>query len=98
MNSGKYAEATTTRLALSFGNGSATLTIEDNGKGFDPEQLEGATRHGGLGMYGMHERAALLGGTLTIDTAPGKGTRVTAVVPLSRATATAGSDGHQGGN
>ena len=82
-NSGKYAEASETRLELSFPDGLAQLVVEDNGKGFDPERLSGPSRRGGLGLYGMQERAALLGGTLALDSSPGKGTRVTAVVPLA---------------
>ncbi|HEY8686435.1 MAG TPA: hypothetical protein VIO57_12580, partial [Chloroflexota bacterium] len=40
------------------------------------------TKHGGLGLYGMQERADLLGATLDIVTMPGEGTRVTVSVPL----------------
>jgi signal transduction histidine kinase len=82
-NSGKYAEASHIRLSLSFPDGTARLVIEDNGKGFDPERLAGPSRRGGLGLYGMQERADLLGATFELDSAPGKGTRVTVVAPIS---------------
>jgi signal transduction histidine kinase len=51
--------------------------VEDDGGGFDP-----AAQHDGLGLVGMRERAALAGGRLTIETAPGRGTTVVAEVPL----------------
>lgn len=47
------------------------MTIEDNGRGFDPD-----SSFPGLGLRTMHERAAAAGGSLQIDLAPGAGTRV----------------------
>jgi two-component system, NarL family, sensor histidine kinase DegS len=82
-NSGKHAEATSARLTLAFPHSQAVLTIEDNGTGFDSTAVASPTRHGGLGLFGMQERAALLGATLTLDTRPGKGTCVTVSVPLA---------------
>jgi PAS domain S-box-containing protein len=81
-NSGKHADATGARLSLAFPHSCAVLTIQDNGKGFDSRAVSGPTKHGGLGLYGMQERAALLGATLNLDTMPGKGTCVTVSVPL----------------
>jgi PAS domain S-box-containing protein len=81
-NSGKYAQAASARLTLAFPDSRAILTIADNGKGFDRQLLSGPTKHGGLGLYGMQERADLLGATLDIVTMPGEGTRVTVSVPL----------------
>lgn len=81
-NSGKYADATATRLELSFSGGAAHLVIEDNGKGFDPAAVAGPTRRGGLGLYGMRERATLVGATLALEAAPGRGTRVMVNAPL----------------
>ncbi|HEX8919267.1 MAG TPA: GAF domain-containing protein [Chloroflexota bacterium] len=80
-NVGKYAGASYARVLLSYGNGAIRLEVEDDGKGFDPRTVSRPTRHGGLGLYGMRERAALLNATLDIDSAPGKGTRVTVVIP-----------------
>jgi signal transduction histidine kinase len=82
-NSGKYAEASSVRLALSFPDSSARLVVEDDGRGFDPEKVIGPTKQGGLGLYGMRERADLLGATLTIHSTPGAGTHVMVDVPLS---------------
>ena len=53
------------------------LRIGDDGHGFDLEDLNGA----GFGLTSMGERAAQLGGTLHIDSAPGAGTRIEIVLP-----------------
>lgn len=57
------------------------LEIEDHGHGFDVE----SARQRGFGMIGMIERVRLTGGTLRIDSAPGRGTRVIAELPLAGA-------------
>ena len=57
------------------------LQVEDRGRGFDPEIVMKVTRSNGL--FGMSERASLVGGRLTIDSAPGKGTTITAELPLN---------------
>jgi signal transduction histidine kinase len=54
-------------------NGHTTLTIQDDGIGFD---LHGKQSTGHFGLVGMHERAELAGGKLTVESAPGKGTKV----------------------
>jgi signal transduction histidine kinase len=59
------------------------LQVEDAGVGFNPEAHAGQTTSG---LVGMRERAALLGGDLSVDAAPGAGVRVTAEFPLSPAT------------
>jgi signal transduction histidine kinase len=82
-NSGKYANASRVTLTLAFPNHRVELEIADNGRGFDLDDVRQPSRHGGLGLYGMRERAELLGANLAIESAPGKGTKVTAVVPLS---------------
>ena len=57
------------------------VVIEDDGEGLD---LDRALEAGGLGIIGMRERAEMLGGTLTIESAPGSGTTVYIQVPLAR--------------
>ena len=54
------------------------VTIEDQGKGFDPDTLSRIT----CGLSGMSERARALGGQVEIDSRPGEGTRVRGWVPL----------------
>jgi signal transduction histidine kinase len=56
------------------------VVVEDNGQGCDPQ----ATRPGALGLVGMHERVALVGGRLTVESTPGMGATIAAQVPLPR--------------
>jgi signal transduction histidine kinase len=55
------------------------LVVADQGRGFDPQRID---RHASSGLAGMQERAALLGGSLTIEAGSGGGTRLTAILPL----------------
>jgi len=57
------------------------LLVEDDGKGFNPKDKK--KRRQGMGLIGMNERAALVGGTLEIESAPGEGTTVFVRVPAS---------------
>ncbi|MCX5210154.1 GAF domain-containing sensor histidine kinase [Kitasatospora sp. NBC_00240] len=57
----------------------AVLRVVDDGRGFDPESVRRAGRH--LGLVSMRDRAAAVGGRLTLDSAPGKGTAVELEVP-----------------
>ncbi len=77
-NAARHAAATEIRQRLRFGNGWVSLTIMDNGKGFDVASRVGK----GFGLTGMHERVAALGGSLSIDSRPGDGTEVSATLPL----------------
>ena len=54
------------------------LVIEDDGQGFDMNHLPS----GRFGLIGMNERAKLLGGTLSLASAPGEGTTLTVTIPL----------------
>jgi signal transduction histidine kinase len=58
--------------------------VEDNGRGFtcDPQGMP-ARNSTGLGLLGIRERAAIAGGTLEIDSAPGRGTRIALRIPLT---------------
>jgi two-component system sensor histidine kinase NreB len=56
------------------------LRVRDDGVGFEP----GAVDHRGLGLQGMQERAALLGGVVRLESAPGRGTMITARFPVRR--------------
>jgi signal transduction histidine kinase/DNA-binding NarL/FixJ family response regulator len=72
-----HSGADSLRVELTVSD-SLTLTIEDDGVGFDAEE---ASRAPSLGLQGMTERASALGGAFTIATAPGEGTRVELEVP-----------------
>ena len=58
------------------------LTIEDNGRGFTPDERGSAPSRSGFGLTGMGERAKLLGGEFKVRSAQGKGTTVLFEIPL----------------
>ena len=74
----KHAEGTRVSILLVRRDGTGTVVIEDDGRGFVPEAL----RADSIGLEGMRERVALLDGRLTIETAPGAGTTLRVEVPL----------------
>ena len=78
----KYASARSIGVELAPAGGRARLVVEDDGRGFDPAAVRAEHGHG-LGLYGMRERAGLVGGSLQLRTQPGGGTRVTADVALA---------------
>ncbi len=73
----KHARARSVSIVLGCTRGIVTAVIEDDGVGFDP-----GAAGSGMGLEGMRERLALIGGTLKIETRPGRGTTLVAVVPL----------------
>ncbi|MDQ3930533.1 MAG: sensor histidine kinase [Chloroflexota bacterium] len=77
----KHAEATSITINIQqVPGGSFTLTISDNGKGFDPKSVRTASPSSS-GLVGMRERAATVGGTLKVYSRSGIGTTVTLVLP-----------------
>jgi signal transduction histidine kinase len=83
-NVAKHARARNAEVRLHLNDNACVLEICDDGVGFDA----GGSFPGHLGLRSMHERAARLGGTLAIESAPGTGTRLTARVPHSDQPAT----------
>lgn len=78
-NIAKHANATEVIITLKEeGRGNVKLTITDDGVGFDSER----NNRRGLGLIGMRERAEALGGTLRVESSPGKGTQV--IVEIKR--------------
>jgi signal transduction histidine kinase len=59
------------------------MEIIDNGKSFQVEKVFGANSHHRLGLIGMKERVEMVGGKLTIESAPGVGTTVRAEIPFT---------------
>jgi len=74
-----HAHARTASLDLLITPDSAELTVQDDGRGFDPSRVGGER----FGLVGLNERARLMGGSLEIQTGPGEGARLTVKVPLS---------------
>ena len=75
----KHAQADQVTVILDYDQQRCRLTIRDNGLGFD---LEAAQTGGGFGLRMMVERVERIGGTMTLDTSPGKGTIVTVEVTV----------------
>jgi two-component system sensor histidine kinase DegS len=75
----RHAQAQQVHVALMRGPAQVTLQVQDDGQGFDP-QLSRSGRH--LGLWSMRERVEQMGGQFKVHSAPGKGTTVSAVVPL----------------
>jgi signal transduction histidine kinase len=61
---------------------SALVSVQDDGRGFDPDGAGSGLRIGGLGLIGMRERALLIGGSLRLDSAPGQGTKLSLAFPI----------------
>jgi signal transduction histidine kinase len=75
-NVGKHAGASRVTVSLAAENGSVRLRINDDGVGFDPVAASRLLSQGHFGLAGMRERVEMVGGHLTIDSAPGNGTTV----------------------
>ena len=71
------------QLELEFAKGSVRAVISDNGRGFELSgRLDDLPRSGKLGLTGIQERARLLGGTLEVNSVPGKGTTLVVEAPI----------------
>jgi two-component system sensor histidine kinase DegS len=79
----KHSQALQVVMVVEFDEGRVRIMVEDDGQGFElPGRTGDLATTGKLGLIGMHERAHLLGGTLTVRSEPGKGTTVTVDVPV----------------
>ena len=81
-NVGKHAQATRVDVRIEATAGTLRVTVEDNGRGFDPESAREFLRRGKVGLASMRERAELIGGTFTVRSTRGGGTVVTASLPF----------------
>lgn len=82
-NVARHAQAKRVSIILERRGDNAIAIVEDDGRGFDAEGIIGTLRaNQRLGLLGMRERLAQIGGTLTIESSPGSGTTVIARVPL----------------
>jgi signal transduction histidine kinase len=75
----KHAGAERVSILVTQGDGGVRAVVEDDGQGFSPSEV----RVDALGLVGMRERLALLGGTLSVESEPGAGTAVVAYIPLT---------------
>lgn len=89
----QHAEAQHVNVLLKRRGQQLVVIVEDDGRGFELAEVRVGPLDARLGLAGMEERAALLGGTLTIETAPGAGTAIFIEVPLDLNSATEAVDG-----
>jgi PAS domain S-box-containing protein len=76
-NACRHSQSEKVHVALARNNGAIRVEVRDWGRGFDPDKVE----ENRFGLEGIRERARLFGGKAAIDTAPGKGTRVSVELP-----------------
>jgi len=74
----RHAQARQVRVTVTFANKTLTIEVADDGRGLDTS----ASGPGHLGLTSMRERARLLGGDLTLQSAPGQGTHISATIPV----------------
>ena len=80
-NATKHAKASRVRIRIGRKDGQLCCSIEDDGKGFDMQVVQSDYKRRGLGLTGMQERLNAIGGTLSIDSAPGRGTKLLIQLP-----------------
>jgi PAS domain S-box-containing protein len=79
----KHSRAKNAHVAIDMENGKFRVKVTDDGVGFDTRELGVPTFEGGFGLYSIRERLIAIDGTLRIESAPGAGTTVTAIVPAT---------------
>ena len=91
----RHAGAGSVTIVLQLSEGAVDLRIEDDGRGFNPQNASrDAVELQRLGLLGIRERAELLGGVVSIESAPEKGTRLQVSIPLGE---TGGKNPHPAG-
>lgn len=82
-NAVRHANADQVSITLSYLGTSVALDVVDDGSGFDPDSGPQPSSSGGFGLPAMRSRAHALGGTLSVESAPGQGTAVAITLPLA---------------
>lgn len=77
-NAARHSQATQVKVLLDVGDDRVRVSVEDNGKGFDPETVQQGSS---LGLKLIRERAEMLGGNFELDSAVGRGARISFGVP-----------------
>lgn len=83
INVAMHANAAHVQVILDLGDTAASVTIEDDGVGFDINKLEADMQQKSLGIASMGQRIEMLNGQLNIDSTLGRGTRVLAIIPMN---------------
>jgi two-component system sensor histidine kinase DegS len=79
-NAARHSQAAQVKVLLDVGDDRVRVSVEDNGKGFDPDSVQQGTS---LGLKLIRERAEMLGGNFELDSAVGRGARITFAVPAN---------------
>jgi len=77
-NAARHSQATQVKVMLDMGEDRVRVSVDDNGRGFDPDAIQ---QGNSLGLKLIRERAEMLGGTFEVDSSVGRGTRITFAVP-----------------
>ena len=88
----KHAQAQSVSVLLEHLGSSVKLIVEDDGVGFDVAGVTALNPPEKLGLYGMRERALVLGGTFTVESTPGTGTAIFVEIPLPEGAKSDGQD------
>jgi PAS domain S-box-containing protein len=83
-NAVKHSMAESAQVKLTFIEEKLAITVSDQGRGFSLDMLDSSGRKAGLGLMTLRERANYFGGSLEIDTSPGKGSRFILTLPIER--------------
>ncbi len=83
-NVARHAQASRVDVTLRKRGGNILMEIRDDGKSFDVEKMWSVRKSRHLGMLGMRERMEMVGGSFTVESAPGQGTTVTARIPFKK--------------
>jgi signal transduction histidine kinase len=81
-NCEKHSGAAKVSVLVRQSASALSVRVEDNGCGFQLNEQGMPPRAAGLGLLGIRERVSIAGGTLSIDSAPGRGTRIAIQIPL----------------
>jgi two-component system sensor histidine kinase DegS len=84
INVSRHARASVVKVTISQRPGAVRMDIHDNGKSFRVASTLSPRRNQRLGLLGMRERLEMVGGTLVIESAPGRGTTVRAEIPFRK--------------
>ena len=84
-NAVRHAEVNEETVTFESAKGTVTATIRDEGRGFELPGAEALSGDGCVGLAGMRERAAFVGGNVVVRTSPGGGTTIRASVPVQSA-------------
>ncbi|HZL43997.1 MAG TPA: ATP-binding protein [Verrucomicrobiae bacterium] len=82
-NVARHAQASRAEVTIQQLEDTICMEIRDNGKGFPVEHMLHAKKSARLGLLGMRERLEMVGGSITVESAPGKGTLIRAQIPFS---------------